>query len=764
MKLIINAIFLSLIATSAAHSAEIKVRSGQHSDFARLVLDAPTGAGWVLEQDGSGARVTISEHADGFDISSVFDRIDKELIVSVDSDRNTLSVKFNCFCEAKVFRLGATMIVIDVSVSEVAVLDSAPDTQAPSIRFEGAEYLRFPSDLNQAELQAINGKSTNSSESNKRMFDQRQPKPLPDKFLENQVIELQNAKRKISKNIGIAATTGVLRTSTQRIPFSNTRVRPQIDTEVFEFLPRRSTDSQRTEPIGANLRITSSSDQPVGSTDSFLTSTGLGVRCIDPSVVSVQDWSGGGDFATSISELRRDLFFEFDRPNRQAAVELARRYIFFGFGAEAKQALSVATDLIVENRALMDVAHIMEYGAAQSGNYLEHFSDCDSELALWGILASTNLEPSTPVNSDAAIRALSSLPLHLRRFVAPELSKKLLSYGNEAAAAAALRALERTAEQLPSAAELAKATIELAQGDVESAQKRLEGIVSSNDQQSAQALIKYIDTHLDRDTEMNDDIATLVEAYAIEMRGDPLGEELRRAHVLALAKSNQFDAAFDALDRVRPGRNTSDSDVLYSALVELLARDAEDSTFLRYAFKFISDRSADVSRRTAKLVADRLVNLGFYEEVNSFLLGHQDPPKTVADRLLDARVALGLRKPSEALALLGKLESDEAMALRAQALSLVGDHELAYDLFDSLGNNSERQKAAWLSTEWRELIFPDDSVLSSAVEISNSLLNTSGPVGGMLGRTENILSESTRARSVIEGLLTVGEVADYSSN
>ncbi|APX13291.1 hypothetical protein BWR18_17590 [Tateyamaria omphalii] len=416
--------------------------------------------------------------------------------------------------------------------------------------------------------------------------------------------------------------------------------------------------------------------------------------------------------------------------------------------------------LQTSNPALIDIANIMEFGGAGDNGYLSRFLDCDSDVALWAILSKETLHSYETVNSKAAIRTLSSLPLHLRQHIAPALSKKLLAYGDEDGAAAALRGLERTAEPLSSAAELAKADIELVQGNTVSAQARLERVVGSNDQQSAEALVRYVDTQFNTSVEIDESIAALVEAYAIEFRDDPLGEKLRRAHVLALATSGQFDAAFSALERISSSRIENASAELRSSVLEVLSRDAPEGVFVRQAFENIADGSVEISQQAALLLVERLVELGFFAEAEQLLFAQSDIPQTPKNRQLRAEVSLGLSRPLEALSLLRGLEGQQAARLRARANTLNGDHDSAYEILRDIGADADSLQAAWLSDDWQVLLEPDAPVLGPVMEIASSQLDTSTDIDGMLGRIQSALQDSADARAVIEQLIATNTNSD----
>lgn len=765
MKTFFALCFLAVVVAGTARAAEINVRSGAHSTFARIVLDVPPGTDWDLQQDASGARIILKDHSDGFDVSNVFDRIDQSFITAVEAEATSLSIAFGCSCQADAFYSGPSMIVIDVGETDDPSEGSQLEVPAPAPQIVGSQQLQSsPEAAKRDASDFLPPAMIPPSDPQIRSSDLPAPTQTTEPLHEEQLASLRQTQQKLAEHIGLAATTGILRANSQRTIIPDADRRPQIDTRIFDSSLPDYSDAQLTEPLAGNLRITTSSDIPANATEALSASTTLGVRCIDPSIVRVQDWGGTLGFAGSIAELRGDLFSEFDTLEETKAVELARTYLHYGFGAEARQVLFMTPELAAENRALIDIARIMEFGSAGSNNYLKHFVDCDSDVALWAILSVETLRPSATINDRAAIRAISSLPLHLRQFLAPNLSKKLLAYGDEDAAAAALRGLERTSEPLSQAGELAKADLELAQGDVKAAQDRLEGIVASNEQQSAEALIRYVDTHLDAEVDIEEDIATLVEAYAVEMRNDPLGEELRRTHVLALAKSDQFDAAFLALDQVGSKNDKESTNTLHSSVISLLARNANDATFLQHAFSAMATRSEDMSVRAVTYLAERLANLGFYNEAEHLFSIRSDMPTTREYRIMRASVSLGLAKPREALAFLGAIEGEIPDRLRARAREQAGDYELAHAIYEALGDDTRQLRTAWLSEDWQLLLEADEPVLGAAVKVASSSVSASPDLDGMLGRTEEALDESEQARIVIRQLLTVDNIGTTGEN
>ena len=756
------AVIFLLVLCGSASAQQINVRSGAHDSFARLVFDVPPGTTWEVESLTTGARIAVNGHSAGFDISTVFDRIDGSYISGVSADNSAVTVDFSCDCSAQVFAQGPRMIVMDISAaSQPAVREATTDF---SLNFVGQQPLRF---------QAIQGQQKTSLQAPPQVTPisdfgaigripprQNTMQPANDsQEFETNSERLQLAQKKLSRQIGVAATRGVLAPSGRGIDAKLSTTKPQIDTRIFDSSSPDETNEPMTEPVSGNIRITSSADIPSLGGRQLPTSTNLGIPCIDPAVVAVQHWGSDGGLPPKLATLRSSLFGEFDRLDHDVAVQLAKTFLHYGFGAEAKQILMMDDALAQAHPALASIAEIMEHGHSRDSKYLRHFMDCESDLALWAILSVPELNPSATININAALLSLSGLPKHLRNFIAPELSRRLLAYGNEDGAAAALRSLERGPEALSPNANLAKADLEMSQGNTEKAQDRLSEVVASNAEQSAEALIKFVDSHLAEDAEIDEEVATLVEAYAIEMRNDPIGEDLRRTHVLALGKSGQFSEAFEALSRVRARNIEMTEDILRSSVLDLLVRSASDVEFLDHSFAQMTIAPDTILPSTRFGLAERLAELGFHEQAEIILNAGPRFPNSAKTALLMAEISLALERPQEALAHLFGETSEAATLLRARAEKLSGDYSEAFSIYASLGDESNSGQAAWLSDEWSLLVEEGAPVFGPVVRVAQSTLENPPQLEGMLDRAATAIAESQEARQVIRDLLNSDALA-----
>jgi len=747
MKHLLLSICITFSATYAI-AQPVNVRSGEHEDFTRIVLDIAPGTEWSLTSDTNGAGIRLVDHTDGFDTARVFEKIDRSVIAAVDSSSDSLDLQFACDCEATGFPVGDRMVAIDVSKAPEHIDPPQPMLTSP---FVGQAPLRFSKEPRTQET--VEAKRPVASTPNSQipdMFIEAAPNIRADISAEETDLDaLLLAQQKLAERIGAAASRGLLRPSIEELDLPDPVTRPHIDTAVFEA----PTLAPNETPVGGNLRVSSSADIPQRAEDTFLTSTTLGVRCIDPGLVAVREWAPEAGFTTAIARLRSRLYSEFDRLDPDAVLELARTYLHFGFGAEALQTLALMEEIQREAPELRNLAEIMEFGHGRSTNYLTHFVDCDTDVALWAILSAPSVPPSRTINTDAAIRALSALPMHLRRFIAPELSTRLIGYGDEAAAAAALRGLERTEEPLGDPANLAKATLELRNGETVSAKARLSEIVSSNSEQSAQALIAYVETQMETKGKVDEEIATLVEAYAMELRDAPIASDLLQAHVLALAKSGQFDRAIDVMARVNAQATGDRVQDLRSSVLYLLTQDAGDDAFLRIAFEQGAAHASQLSPKTRVNMARRLTELGFFSEAETLLASSSELPNGSAAQLLRAQISLGLSRPAEALALLFGVTGSQADALRAEAYAQTGDFDTAHTAFSALGDQNSSLRAAFLSDDWSVLLEPAEPVFGPVAQVAQTELRSDAALEGMLQRTSTALEESAQARRTIEALL-----------
>ena len=755
-------VLVMLLSPVLAAAQAINIRSGAHEGFARVVLDVQPNTEWRSQPIPSGMEVTLLGHTEGFDTARVFDRINRDYISQVVGEEDSVSVKFSCRCEASVFNAGPRMIVIDVSPVPLGLPEVIPtrpqDFFLANIGLDSFRFAPRPADLQQSKVEAKNSQNLNKNVGSGVGYF---PSLLvQDVSRASTTIPLRTAQEQLVQGISGAATRGVLQVGPSEGPISAARSLPSIGSAQGDGKTHRQPVTTPDSSVGANISISSADNILRNSTELQVPAATENSSCSYPNYLEFIGSNRPEGFLPSIKNLRSLLYSETNLLNEAVAVELAQTYLYYGFGAEAREVLEAISDKNQNYSELKEIADILEFEFSRRTEALKELAECDSEVALWAAMVSEQMEDTQNYNIQAALRTLSELPVHLRQYIAPLLSRRLLENGDEASANTALRSLDRVMELSTPSVDLAAAMIELNQGSNLDAENRLERVVTSNAQQSAVALIKYIDSKRSTRETLEKNVADLAEAYVGQFRNDPIGAKLRDIHVLALGMSNQFGSAFEVIDqdqRQSP-ENQSVSSSTRSSVVEMLALSADDATFLKHIFGDVRPTLYGVEPDVVVSVASRLNALGFPAHARRILSVQPITDRNNNTKQLEAEIALELGFEHEALANLYNMETAAVVGLRAKVLHQMGDFSAASQTFMDVGEVDHANRSAWLSDNWS--MFDDYSVpvFGSAAEVANTNLSRELRQGAELLGADLSIVESENARTVLNQLLASEDV------
>ena len=466
--------------------------------------------------------------------------------------------------------------------------------------------------------------------------------------------------------------------------------------------------------------------------------TDNGLECLPDTSFDLTSWLGEGSPSERIAKLRTGLVGEFDTPEETPVIDLARLYVALGFGAEAEQLL---VEMKVRPRkadVLRDMAHIVDERPVRPDSPLMQMTECDTAAALWAVMARPTLTASDTINIPAVLRNFSALPLDSRRLLGPRLADKLMSVGAEDAAYSVRGAITRATGEHGSGVQLMDAKFDLAAGDGHKAAEVLTPLIAENNPDSPQALILYVEAQMEAGKPVEDKTVDSLAALAYEHRKAKDAQDLNRAFILAAGSAGQFDRALkafgdwkkhaDGREQLEVGRamagflaeaaKTSGLDAAFTALgnwgPELpvdLRRDAlrgtirtladlpDDAEFLRSAFArkdLISSASLDWPLRAD--LARRMLALGFGPQAREMAgieaLDHED------GRIILGKAALAEHDPARALTEIAGIETQEAAAIRGEALALLGDHTGAKEAYTAAGDQAAAVAEAWRSGDW----------------------------------------------------------------
>lgn len=740
-------VLLLLWLPLAAQAQQAMVRSGEHEGYSRLVAPLPGSLDWKVMHAGQDVTFTVSGYDKGYDVSTVYNFISRGRVQDITPLPNGFVIRLGCDCRVASFIDKKQYVVLDITSPGVkrsvafipmnTVIDQTRETadtadpQAMDVALPLAP-VKPQSRIKPVDLPTL----------------ARAP------LSETEQESLAEVQRRLTRELSTATTRGLL-TPAPGPPLPLGR-RAQVDLSAIT-LPDAPPPIPKPVPpddVVNNMRVTSSMDVPGIALKADDAQSLSGLTCPANTSLDIVNWADNRPFHQQTGDLRRELYQEFDHLNREAALKLAKLYIHYGFGAEARQILLLDDELRHSHKMLLDIASIFETGIAPPDSMLHALMDCETDVALWAMLARQDLGVEHTVDPRPALLSLNKLPIHLRNFLAPALSRRLLAHGDADAAATALRSLERLPATLPSSAKLAQAEIALDEGHVEKATDGLADVADDNAEHSPEALVALVDTRIAARQPISPETANLVEAYAKELSQTELGPELRRAHVLALARSGQFDNAFTGSKKL----DVEDATKLQMRLFEELTASAEDVVFLEYVLERSPQDFTKLPKLQKVALAARLFDLGFAEQAQTILSDIADQPRSDTRQLLAARIALDLSQPMRAQAELIEIAGEEADLLRAKAKQMAGAHAEAHDLYRLANNDEAAVLAAWLADDSERFALSDNTIFGPVLALSDAAVAVPPEVDGMLARGEAALTESSAARQTLLDLLQAPEL------
>lgn len=726
--------------TSPVQAQQLALRSGDHPTFSRITLQVPETQPWEAHQTTDGVLLSLPGFSGGFDTTDVFTRMRRNRIISLDAQSNTLFMKVECACISAAFRSGS-LLVIDVA--DRGTILAGPALDGPVLaKTTPMPTIIKPRIISGTTLPWIGATSPLNAPSTSLNATIKNPSQTLNQHVHDRAVLLQEIQKTLVQEVANAASIGLLE-HTYEAPSTKT-----VPTKTHSE-PSPIALPEQVERDSLNLRITSSMDRSKGMAKAGSDATVSGISCPNDDYLPVETWGDETAFSAQLGQARNELMDARDRLDKNAAKKLAQTYIYFGFGAEALSVLRMDPNLEAESPELIAVAQILEHGVLARPNLLSHFTDCESSVALWASVSFDELPPDVLIDTDATLRALNKLPTHLRQVLTPYLSSKLLQYGDPQASAAALRSVERLPEPLTPNSLMAQANLALHSG--KPAEAYLEDVIKSNTVQSPSALVKLVEGRLARGEGLSTKTATLVEAYAQELRGTHLGNQLRQTQIVALGQSGRFEEAFETLISIQPSLSPEATNQMRQTVLTQLGENADDLTFLENVFAQKAATIEALQPHVKILLAARLMDLGFAAQVQQMISDMSEKPRNSERQVLAARAALALRQPFQAQAELFGIDGAEAALVLAQAKELSGAFREASEIFTKMDAGAHATRTAWLSDEWRDLI-PDGTsgfgAVANLAKASDNLANL-----GPLGRANLALEESGAARGVLEQLL-----------
>lgn len=750
----ISRLFILIVALTLATQSSarvIEVRSGEHDTFSRIIMSIPVGTKWNLTQGENSAQLRVRLPDIKFDTSKVFDKIPHTRVTSVFQSRlgGPLQFTIQCKCNVTGFVQSGTLLVIDIqdfpetdspSLVHVAATKYSFSHVLPTDTVGTAFTWGFSSDTSTYMSDSIDTHNLDNLPKVTPRITAKSPPPAPLEIMQTNV---NSSEARLLAQINRAASQGLL------APILPNGSLPNNITKKTHPL---TNSKQLKKSLHVNLRVVTAVDRELADATGVLDHRDGRIVCVSSELVSVQDWGNTTAFGQQIGLRRSELYGEFDSVSQLNVTKLARNFLYFGFGAEAKQILKLNSDK--KNYILTSIAEIFDYGFTKSRNAFLGQENCTSVVALWAYLAEQKTPNTTRVHKKSILNAFFHLPQHLKILVGPNLSQKFMDSGDTQSAGFVLRNISRTAPALDPALALAQANATLHHNDTEAAISQFTSIAQSDSDKSPQAMIDLIDVLFSTRRATSPEVPELISTYLSEFRNSDIGNSLYNAHILSLALNGEFDRAFAALlaadDNYEKQGNTA---TLVKAMY-LLTERASNITFLKYSLKHIKHHSKVLPSDLENIIAQRLIDLGFPKQAKP-LLFHPLPGKMGLNRkIMIAQISISEKLPHLALVELLGIEDSRVEQLRAQALLKIGKYGSAGISLEKVGANSGR--AFWLAENWDAVLRQNKSSFSDAAISIKKLTHpeTSSKDIESLAFAQKLVDSGLITRSNINNLLS----------
>lgn len=755
------AVFLALVLAALAGPAaaqSITVRSGEHASFSRLVFEFAALPDWQLTRLPEGYELRLAEPGPGYDLRNVFRFIPRTRIRALSQDGGTgiLTLRMGCACHADAFVHRGTNLVIDIrdgpapsgSPFEQVFVAALPDQAAPPVEPEplpdgfsarlSEPGTETPLSLSQPFLDQLAGDMERRG-----AFPGVDADPK-DETESRPVAPPIEASTALVEALGRAAGQGLIDADvaalTPRVPMREPRTAEHRTRPDLPATPEPGTLPEQ----GANIRVQTRIDLDLERIAPGLRARlGDGV-CLETARLNLPAWGDASAPGRDLGAYRGALAAARDRPDPAAVTNLARHYLFLSFGQEARALLAAYPGLAEDEALLESMARLIGGEELVPPHPLEAQAGCPGPAALWGLLAEGNAE--TGVAAPSVIAAFSALPLHLRRHLGPEVSRRLLTLGDTASAAAVLNAIGRAPGDHGDAIALADALVSQAmRPEDDAAGAALAPLIQAAPPIAAEATLLMIEDALEAGGAVPADLVETAGVFAFEFAGHEMAAQLKEAEIRALSRNGAHLDAFAALDRalsdgvIAPDRGDALRVGAYRAAAST-APDAEIGVLALSALSELGEEGAALSAR--RELAARLIGLGLSDLALSTL--PIAPSRGVEDRLLAARAHLAAGDPMAAEREIAGLGGEGIAPIRAEILAAMGRHDRAAEIFETLDAPERTLQEAIMSRSWERITAVAPTGMSEPVA---ALARRRDGAAGSDPARETLLSDAAELRA-----------------
>ncbi len=703
-----------------AHAEPVLVLSGEHETHSRLVVYLAPGQDWSLEdRDADGASIRVDDNSDGYDISRVFDKIPRTRLIGIDASGDDLNLQLGCACE----------LVSEVLETGHLVIDIFDAGNAPVVAQETTERRTIPATSGIAPAPLWRQEPRRNLAGSVAVFTEPEPdEPTP-------AADLSELRKTLVEQIGRAGSQSFLDVAEIPLPQDPPRNQDLLNQ------PERQVAEPVIETAPTRLRVATIEDPAPRQAVRRGPDT---ATCYPGAHFDISAWGDQRPYGAQIGDIRRALTGEFDRFLEKDALALARLYVFFGMGPEARQTVSQYQLSSQTARSVEAIAHLMDGKADALELALSQMTECDGPIALWASLAAGAPERITQAQSRAVTSEFSSLPRHLRDMIAPRLIAKFTDAGDDTGAAILRNALERDGANPSAAVTLSQ----VEPGAIERGE--LLEIVEQNSENSPEALLRLLQADLASEGPIDPKLIDLAGALAQENYGRAISPELKHLEILARARNGSFGEAFAELER-RDRREVAKWVEALEGVATAAYRDAALRELSSLALALIdADLVSELGFPAVKGLANRFVEAGMPALARQVL---DASPQGADDPLLLSQIYAAQGQLSRAQDVLPRGDQGPYDAARARLMLRDGLAEVALQELGPNLSGALQAQIAWNAESWADLA-GGETAQAQVAEIMLEEQNASFDDTKPLAQAGEILRLSQNARAALDALIT----------
>jgi len=592
----------ALLTTGQVSAAEI--RSGEHADFSRLVIQFDETSDWAFGRDGEDYVLRSDGLAAVLDTSRVFDLIPRDRIARIFHDRAAAEfrISLGCACHGDAFEIRAGRVVIDIKDGP------APETSP----FEAP----LPEELEVSQPEQIETTPTRNAES--AVID---PDPQPQAEIATGVF-----REELVRGLSRAMTQGLVRSGISL----DALLEPETPAEEPPDLPQQNAPAVVQELAPDDIGLNAMTQVEIDRLKRFLS---------DPSkktqkCAKLDDLDLSLDESDPLARVRHDrahLFDPMGRLSQTVAFDLSVAYLSLGFGAEALEILRLVDQSDPRTSAFQAIAAILEQQPIESENPFWGQIECRGGYVIWEVL-SRNIASRL---DDEHLRGIQlrflELPKPLRRRIGPELGMKLADAGYVEVAQVIRNSLVRAESEAFPALRNLDASMEMETDNPVGAIRHLEELVMSQSDETPAALIRLFRAYASEEIVPSQEFLELLSSYSFELQGSETGRALALLEIEFFLRGNRVSQALEILERYETGEGplTQSETVQFLRTLLLVENDVGFARALLNRQDFLL--SAGIPDALFEALVERTIAAGFLEFADHVLENAAArPPETEA--------------------------------------------------------------------------------------------------------------------------------------